>query len=62
VKIGLPLAEASQRLSQFPADYLGMQDRGRLQPGSWADCVRLDRSLNITAVMVEGEALDFQNA
>ena len=57
VKIGLPLAEASQRLSQFPADYLGIEDRGRLQPGSWADCVRLDRSLNLTAVMVEGEAL-----
>ncbi|WP_017904952.1 N-acetylglucosamine-6-phosphate deacetylase [Pseudomonas asplenii] len=62
VKIGLPLAEASQRLSQFPADYLGLAERGRLQPGSWADCVRLDRSLTLTAVMVEGEAIDLQNA
>ncbi|KPA96509.1 MULTISPECIES: N-acetylglucosamine-6-phosphate deacetylase [Pseudomonas] len=62
VKIGLPIAEASQRLSQFPADYLGLTERGRLQPGSWADCVRLDRSLTLTAVMVEGEAVDLQNA
>jgi N-acetylglucosamine-6-phosphate deacetylase len=62
VKIGLPIAEASQRLSQFPADYLGLNERGRLQPGSWADCVRLDRSLTLTAVMVEGEDIDFKNA
>ncbi|NWB28736.1 N-acetylglucosamine-6-phosphate deacetylase [Pseudomonas gingeri] len=62
VKIGLPIAEASQRLSQFPADYLGLEDRGRLAPGAWADCVRLDRSLTLTSVMVEGEAVDFQNA
>ncbi|WLH61842.1 N-acetylglucosamine-6-phosphate deacetylase [Pseudomonas sp. FP2300] len=62
VKIGLPIGEASQRLSQFPADYLGLPERGRLQPGAWADCVRLDRSLTLTDVMVEGEAIDLQNA
>ena len=55
VKIGLPLAEASARLSRYPADYLGIADRGRLQPGAWADAVLLDRQLNLTAVMVEGE-------
>ncbi|WP_095162463.1 N-acetylglucosamine-6-phosphate deacetylase [Pseudomonas sp. Irchel 3F5] len=58
VKIGLPLAEASQRLSQFPADYLGLEARGRLQPGSWADAVSLDRNLNLIGVMVEGEHLE----
>ncbi|PMV23173.1 MULTISPECIES: N-acetylglucosamine-6-phosphate deacetylase [unclassified Pseudomonas] len=62
VKIGLPVSEASQRLSQFPADYLGLEERGRLQPGSFADCVRLDRSLTLTDVMVEGETIDFKNA
>jgi N-acetylglucosamine-6-phosphate deacetylase len=62
VKIGLPLAEASQRLSQFPADYLGLEERGRLQAGSWADCVELDRSLNVRAVMVEGETIELKNA
>ena len=62
VKIGLPISEASQRLSQFPADYLGLEERGRLQPGSFADCVRLDRSLTLTDVMVEGDTIDFKNA
>ncbi|KTC31510.1 N-acetylglucosamine-6-phosphate deacetylase [Pseudomonas sp. ABAC21] len=62
VKIGLPISEASQRLSQFPADYLGLPERGRLQPGSFADCVRLDRALTLTDVMVEGETIDFKNA
>ncbi|WP_341959669.1 N-acetylglucosamine-6-phosphate deacetylase [Pseudomonas sp. RC10] len=62
VKIGLPLAEASQRLSQFPADYLGIEERGRLQPGTWADAVYLDRHLKLTAVMVEGETLELENA
>ncbi|WP_447096398.1 N-acetylglucosamine-6-phosphate deacetylase [Pseudomonas sp. CF10PS3] len=62
VKIGLPISEASQRLSQFPADYLGLEERGRLQPGSFADCVRLDRSLQLTDVMVEGETIVFKNA
>ncbi|MFY1666945.1 N-acetylglucosamine-6-phosphate deacetylase [Pseudomonas sp. Pseu.R1] len=62
VKIGLPLAEASQRLSQFPADYLGIEERGRLQIGSWADAVYLDRDLKLTSVMVEGETLELENA
>lgn len=62
VKIGLSLADASQRLSQFPADYLGLQERGRLQEGSWADAVYLDRDLKLTAVMVEGETLELKNA
>ncbi|MEQ7917889.1 N-acetylglucosamine-6-phosphate deacetylase [Xanthomonas sp. WHRI 1810A] len=62
VKIGLPLAEASQRLSQYPADYLGLADRGRLQIGSWADAVFLDRDLTLNAVMVEGETLELKNA
>jgi N-acetylglucosamine-6-phosphate deacetylase len=62
VKIGLPLAQASQRLSQFPADYLGLSDRGRLQNGSWADAVFLDRDLTLNAVMVEGETIELKNA
>ncbi|WP_244246677.1 hypothetical protein, partial [Pseudomonas aeruginosa] len=28
---------------------------GRLAPAAWADVVRLDRSLELDAVMVEGE-------
>jgi N-acetylglucosamine-6-phosphate deacetylase len=54
VQIGLPLAEAAQRLAQFPADYLGLSDRGRLAVGAWADVVQLDRNLEVQRVIVEG--------
>ncbi len=57
VKIGLPLAEASLRVSTHAADYLGETQRGRLAPGCHADFVVLDRDLNIKAVYIEGEAL-----
>jgi len=56
VKIGLPLAEASRRVSTNAADYLGETQRGRLAPGCHADFVVLDRELNIKAVHIEGEA------
>lgn len=56
VKIGLPLAEASRRVSTNAADYLGETQRGRLAPGCHADFVVLDRDLNIKAVHIEGEA------
>jgi N-acetylglucosamine-6-phosphate deacetylase len=56
VKIGLPLAEASRRVSTHAADYLGETLRGRLAPGCHADFVVLDRDLNIKAVYIEGEA------
>ena len=57
VELGLDLAEASQRLSLYPADYLGEHERGRLRPGAWADIVVLDEALRPTAVYVEGEAI-----
>jgi N-acetylglucosamine-6-phosphate deacetylase len=57
VKIGLTLADASQRVSTNAADYLGETHRGRLAPGCHADFVVLDRDLNIKAVYIEGEAL-----
>ncbi|WP_313031924.1 N-acetylglucosamine-6-phosphate deacetylase [Massilia alkalitolerans] len=56
VSIGLPLAEASRRVSTNAADYLGEIQRGRLAPGCHADFVVLDRDLNIKAVYIEGEA------
>jgi N-acetylglucosamine-6-phosphate deacetylase len=59
VDIGLDLADASNRLSRYPADYLGEPERGRLAPGAWADIVVLDASLQPLAVFVEGEAIDF---
>ncbi|MGZ5198363.1 MAG: N-acetylglucosamine-6-phosphate deacetylase [Telluria sp.] len=58
VSLGLDLADASHRLSRFPADYLREPERGRLAPGAWADIVVLDETLHPVAVFVEGEAID----
>jgi N-acetylglucosamine-6-phosphate deacetylase len=58
VGLGLDLADASNRLSLYPADYLGESERGRLAPGAWADIVVLNADLQPVAVFVEGEAVD----
>lgn len=57
VGLGLDLADASNRLSLFPADYLGEHQRGRLEPDAWADIVVLDEALLPVAVFVEGEPI-----
>ncbi|KMJ50952.1 N-acetylglucosamine-6-phosphate deacetylase [Vogesella sp. EB] len=62
VQIGLPLAQASNRLSLYPADYLGVTDRGRLASGAWGDIVVLDPQLAVQQVFVEGECLELANA
>lgn len=62
VQIGLPLAEAAARVSTVAADYLGLQDRGRLAAGALADIVQLDPDLNVRQVFVEGEALELAHA
>jgi N-acetylglucosamine-6-phosphate deacetylase len=62
VGIGLDLADASKRVSTNAANYLGETERGRLAPGCFADIVVLDRSLQIKAVYIEGEACDLTDA
>src|SRR6201997_244464 len=57
VSLGLPMAEFSNRLSRHAADYLGIEDRGRIARGAWADIVVFDRDLALTATYVEGEAI-----
>jgi N-acetylglucosamine-6-phosphate deacetylase len=57
VGLGLDLADASARVSTYAADYLGLQERGRLAPGAYADFVVLDRDLKLKAVYIEGELL-----
>ncbi|MBP9908289.1 MAG: N-acetylglucosamine-6-phosphate deacetylase [Rubrivivax sp.] len=58
VGLGLTLAEASRRTSTLAAEHLGLADRGRLAPGAWVDVVRLDRDLQLTGVVVEGETIE----
>ena len=58
VTLGLSLADASNRVSTYAADYLGMPERGRIHPGSMADIVVLDRHLRLKAVYIEGEIIE----
>ncbi|MDE1929055.1 MAG: N-acetylglucosamine-6-phosphate deacetylase [Burkholderiales bacterium] len=59
VAIGLPLAEASARVSRHAAEHLGLADRGRIAVGAWADLVLLDaQTLRLRRVVVEGEAIE----
>jgi len=57
VELGQDLALASQRCSRFPADYLGLTDRGRIAPGAWADLVVLDEALQPIEVFSEGQRI-----
>jgi N-acetylglucosamine-6-phosphate deacetylase len=57
VGLGLALDDASRRVSTFAADSLGLAERGRLQPGAFADAVVLDRDLQLQQVIIEGEAI-----
>ena len=58
VGIGLPLAEASARVSTHAADYLRLPELGRLVPGAHADFVVLDAAtLQVRQVFVAGQAL-----
>ena len=54
--IGLPLEDAARRVSTHAADFLGLQDRGRLAAGARADVVVLDRDLKVQEVLIQGGA------
>lgn len=54
VTIGLPLADACARVSRYPAAYLGIDERGSLHPGAFADIAVLDDRLTVSATYVEG--------
>ncbi|OYT87983.1 MAG: N-acetylglucosamine-6-phosphate deacetylase [Burkholderiales bacterium PBB6] len=62
VGLGLSLAEASARTATHAADYLALPDRGRLVPGAMADLVMFDPALQLQAVVIEGEAIELQDA
>ena len=57
LSLGLDLGDASARLSRYPADFLGLNDRGVLALGQYADLVVLDRDRRISGVYVEGEPI-----
>ncbi len=58
VGLGLGMEDASRRVSTHAADFLGLTDRGRLLVGARADLVVLDAALQLTRVIVQGDAID----
>ena len=54
VTAGLPLATAAHLTSGAAADYLGLTDRGRIEPGLRADLVTLDADLHVQSVLTAG--------
>jgi N-acetylglucosamine-6-phosphate deacetylase len=54
----LPLVQAVRRTATHAARWLGLQDRGVLAPGAWADVLQLDAQLRLTRLWLEGEATD----
>jgi N-acetylglucosamine-6-phosphate deacetylase len=62
LELGLDIADASRRTSTHAADYLGLSERGRLQPGAFADMVVLDSDLKLQRIFIEGEDIDVAHA
>jgi N-acetylglucosamine-6-phosphate deacetylase len=52
--LGVRLAQAARRCATLQADYLGLEDRGRLVPGAAADVVVVDPEGRLEAVFAEG--------
>jgi N-acetylglucosamine-6-phosphate deacetylase len=57
LELGLPLEKVSQLLSTTPAQYMGLKDRGTLDINKRADCVVLDKAMNVQEVYVAGKRL-----
>ena len=60
--MGLDIAEATLRTSTYPADYLGVKERGRLKTGCFADILVFDRQFALKEIYIEGEKIDLTNA
>jgi N-acetylglucosamine-6-phosphate deacetylase len=55
VSLNLTLEEASQRLSEIPAELIGLNDRGMIKEGYFSDFIILKNDLTIAQVFIEGE-------
>ena len=62
VAIGVPLDDAALRVSTYPAQYLDLEDRGRIAVDCWADFAVLTSSLQVMNVYVEGESIELADA
>ena len=60
---GIPLADALDMASAYPADFLGISEsRGRLAPGLRADLIWLDDDLRVRAIWIGGARSDTPEA
>lgn len=57
VRAGVPLLEAVAMTGAHQARYLGLQDRGALEAGLWADVVVLGPDLQLQQVFLKGRPL-----
>ena len=57
VSLGLSLEQAVEMTSGRQAEYLGLQDVGRIEPGARACLVKLDEDLRLQGVWVDGESI-----
>ena len=57
VSLGFSLEQASEMTSARAAEYLGLRDVGRIEPGARACLVKLDQDLKLQGVWVDGESI-----
>jgi N-acetylglucosamine-6-phosphate deacetylase len=57
VSLGLSLEQAVEMTSTRQAEYLGLRDLGRIEPGARACLVKLDEDLRLEGVWVDGEGI-----
>ena len=55
VSMGMSIAEASKRLSQIPAELIGVLDRGVIKLNAYADLLILNGDLTLKEIIIEGE-------
>lgn len=57
-KVGVPLPEALRMANQYPSDFAGIRNTGRLEAGRQADFVVFDNQLRERSVFVAGEHIE----
>jgi N-acetylglucosamine-6-phosphate deacetylase len=57
ISLGLSLEQATEMTSTRQAEYLGLKDVGRIEPGARACLVKLDQDLRLQGVWVDGESI-----
>jgi N-acetylglucosamine-6-phosphate deacetylase len=57
ISLGLSLEQAAEMTSSRQAEYLGLQDVGRIESGARACLVKLDQDLRLQGVWVDGESI-----